>query len=73
MPTANHKPEENSTLRTAGWAAATLAGLALLGLLVAPSLRLLWISLLVLAVAAVPQTLATIRFQARKERERHRR
>jgi hypothetical protein len=57
-------------MRAAGWAAAVLAGLALLGLLVAPSMRLVWIVMLVFAVAAVPQAFVAARLQERRERKR---
>ena len=59
-------------MRAAGWAAAVLAGVAVVGLVAAPSVRLLWIVMLVFAVAAVPQAFAAERLQARRERERDR-
>lgn len=59
-------------MRATGWAAAVLAGLAVVGLVAAPSVRLLWIVMLVFAVAAVPQAFAAERLQARRERERGR-
>ena len=61
-----------STMRATGWAAVVLAALAVAGLVVAPSVRLLWIVMLVFAVAAVPQAFAAERLQARRERERGR-
>jgi hypothetical protein len=51
-------------------ALARTAPLAVLGLVAAPSMRLVWIVMLVFAVAAVPQALAATRQQARRERER---
>jgi fatty acid desaturase len=56
-----------SVLRAAVWAAAVLAGLAVLGLFAAPSLRLVWIVLLVFAIAAVPQALLAARREERRE------
>ena len=53
-----------SPIRAAAWAAAALAAVAVFGMLAVPSLRPIWIILLVLAIAAVPQAL----FQARRGR-----
>jgi membrane protein implicated in regulation of membrane protease activity len=61
-----------STMRATLWAAVVLAALAVAGLIVAPSVRLLWIVMLVFAVAAVPQALAAERLQARRGRGRGR-
>jgi hypothetical protein len=60
-------------VRTVGWAAAVLAAVAVVGLVAARSLLLLWIVLLVLAIAAVPQALGIVRRQRVEERERQER
>ena len=72
MPSSRQATRNASTMRAAGWAAAVLAGVAVVGLVAAPSVRLLWIVMLVFAVAAVPQAFAAERLQARRERERDR-
>ena len=72
MPNSRQTTRNASTMRATGWAAAVLAGLAVVGLVAAPSVRLLWIVMLVFAVAAVPQAFAAERLQARRERERGR-
>jgi membrane protein implicated in regulation of membrane protease activity len=63
----------SSMLRATGWAGVVLAALAVLGLVYAPSLRWIWIAILVLAVTAVPQSLVAVRLQERREREQDRR
>ncbi len=45
----------SSLRRTTLWVAAAFVGLAVAGLAIAPSLRLLWLMLLVFGIAAVPQ------------------
>ena len=45
------------------WSAAALAGFAVLGLLVVPGGRVIWIVLLVFAVMAIPQGIALTREQ----------
>jgi hypothetical protein len=62
-------PFDASTLRVAAWAGAVLAAIGLLGLIYAPSMLVIWITLLVFAVAAVPQTLFATRRGQRRERE----
>lgn len=57
-----------SLITAAGWAAAALAAIAVVGMLAAPSLRPIWIILLVLVIAAVPQAV----FHARRERREQR-
>jgi hypothetical protein len=62
--------EPTGSLVTAtAWAAAVLAGIAVIGLIVVPSLQLVWIILLLLAVAAIPQALLRARGE-RQERAR---
>jgi membrane protein implicated in regulation of membrane protease activity len=70
MQDQKRQPTVNASMRATGWAGAVLAAIAVLGLLAAPSMRLIWIVMLVFAVAAVPQALAAERLQARRERER---
>ena len=70
MPSAKPTTSTGSTLRASAWAAVVLAAVAVVGLVAAPSVRLLWIVLLVFAVAAVPQAFAAERLQARRERAR---
>ena len=72
MPNAKEPTANAATARAAGWAAVVLAALAVAGLFAAPSVRLLWIVMLVFAVAAIPQAFAAERRQARRERERGR-
>jgi hypothetical protein len=50
-------PSVVSLVTATAWAAAGLAAIALIGFAVAPSLRAIWLILVVLAVAAVPQAL----------------
>lgn len=59
-----------SSIRFAGWAGAALAAVGLLGLIYVPSLLLVWITMLVFAVAAVPQALFAVRQARGRERER---
>jgi hypothetical protein len=64
------EPQPRVSLVTAtAWAAAFFAGIAVVGLIAAPSLKPIWIVLLLLAIAAVPQAL----LHARRERRQHRR
>ena len=61
------EPGERSTgslVTATAWAAVGLAAIAVVGLIVAPSLRPAWIIVLLLAVAAVPQAV----LRARRER-----
>jgi uncharacterized membrane protein YfcA len=58
-----------STVRVAAWAGVALAALGLLGLIYVPSLQLVWIGLLVFAIAAVPQALVAVRQARGRERE----
>jgi hypothetical protein len=54
--------------RATAWAGAAIAVIAVLGLLYAPGLLLLWIVLLVFAVAAIPQALLAARSTERRQR-----
>jgi hypothetical protein len=72
-PTREQRQADAALVRTVGWAAAVLAAVAVVGLVAARSLLLLWIVLLVLAIAAVPQALGIVRRQRVEERERQER
>lgn len=61
---------DTSIVRAAAWGAVGLAALAVVGLLAVPELRFIWIVLLVLAVAAVPQTLGIVRRGQARDRVR---
>lgn len=65
MPSTDQTPANASVARAAGWAGAALSALAVLGLFYVPSLRLIWIVMLVLAVGAVPQAIWVARRQDR--------
>jgi membrane protein implicated in regulation of membrane protease activity len=69
MPVPNKPSSDAGTLSAVGWSGAILAVVALIGLTYAPSLRFVWIMLLVLAVASVPQAWLALR-RERRERER---
>jgi hypothetical protein len=73
MSQGKQAPIDASTLRVAAWAGVALAAIGLLGLIYAPSLRLVWIVMLVFAVAAVPQALFAMRGGQRRGRNRRRR
>lgn len=66
------QPASNAaTVRAAGWSGAMLAAIAVIGLFEAPSMRTIWIVILVLGAASVPQAwFALRREQRRAERER---
>jgi hypothetical protein len=53
--------EDSAAARASGWAGVALAGVAVLGLVLAPSLRLVWIVGLVFAVSTVPYALLSLR------------
>lgn len=61
MPLMSDTRERAIERRAIFWSAALVAAIALLGLLFLPAIRLIWIVLLVFAVAAVPQSLAFTR------------
>jgi hypothetical protein len=69
MPVPKKPSSDAATLSAVGWSGAILAVVALAGLSYAPSLRFVWIMLLVLAVASVPQAWLALR-RERRERER---
>lgn len=66
------QPASNAaTVRAAGWSGAMLAAIAVIGLIEAPSMRTIWIVILVLGAASVPQAWFVLRReQQRAERER---
>jgi hypothetical protein len=67
------QPGSNAaTLRAAGWSGAMLAAIAVVGLVEAPSMRTIWIVILVLGAASVPQAWFALRREAQGERERGR-
>jgi hypothetical protein len=70
--TRSRQPASNAaTVRAAGWSGAVMAAIAVVGLVEAPSMRTIWIVILVLGAASVPQAwLALRREQQRAERER---
>ena len=56
------QPGSNAaTLRAAGWSGAMLAAIAVVGLVYAPSMRTIWIVILVLGAASVPQAWFALR------------
>jgi uncharacterized membrane protein YhaH (DUF805 family) len=62
MNKAREQQQPSASLITAAaWAAAALAAIAVIGMLAVPSLRPIWIILLVLAIAAVPQAALHVR------------
>jgi membrane protein implicated in regulation of membrane protease activity len=69
MSQGKQAPSDASTLRVAAWIGVVLAAIGLLGLIYAPSLLVIWIGMLVFAVAAVPQTMFATRRGQRQERE----
>jgi hypothetical protein len=69
MSQGKQAPFDASTLRVAAWAGVVLAAIGLLGLIYVPSLLVIWIVMLVFAVAAVPQTMVAARLGQQRERE----
>jgi hypothetical protein len=69
MPAGKDTSADVATIRAVAWASAALTGLAVLGLFVVPSMRLIFIVMLVFAVAAVPQVF--VAFRPRPRRGRH--
>jgi Flp pilus assembly protein TadB len=71
VPKSRATPGSNAaTVRAAGWSGAMLAAVAVIGLVYAPSMRTIWIVILVLGAASVPQAWFALRRDARRERER---
>ena len=65
------KPSSNSaTLAAAGWSGAVLALIALVGLMYAPSMRTVWIVLLLFGAASVPQAWFALRREQQRDRRR---
>ncbi len=58
-----------ATLRAVGWSGAILAAIAVIGLAYAPSLRTIWIVILVFGAVSVPQAWLALRRDVRRERE----
>lgn len=69
-----HAPRDQQSGRNAvvatAWAAVVVAAVAVAGLMAAPSLQTVWIVLLILAVAAVPQALVVVRRESRERSQR---
>jgi hypothetical protein len=61
----------SSFIRATGWVGAALAALAVLGLILIPSIKPLWIVSLLFAVSAVPQAFFLVRRDERRKRNRH--
>ena len=68
MPAPKQTQMTSAAQRATAWAGVALAAIAVLGLLYARGLLLLWIVLLVFAVAAIPQALLAGRRTERRER-----
>lgn len=70
MPAPERPSSNAATLRAAGWSGAMLAATAVVGLIYAPSMRTIWIAILVLGATSVPQAYFALRREERRERER---
>ena len=70
MPAPRQTPMTPAAQRATAWAGVALAAIAVLGLLYARGLLLLWIVLLVFAIAAIPQALLPGRAERRERRGR---
>lgn len=68
MSEPSKAPRHEATTVAAAWAGALLAAIGTLGLLFAPSLKIVWIVLLVFAIAAVPQAIVLGRRDKRDNR-----
>jgi hypothetical protein len=64
-----HNEVNASTLRATAWAGAGLALIAVLGLLEAPGMKIVWIVMLVFAALSVPQGLIGARLQENKHED----
>lgn len=64
-PQRDEQPTASLVTATA-WSAALFAAIAVVGLFALPSLKLIWIVLLVFAIVAVPQVLLRARSESRK-------
>ncbi len=68
MNKAREQQQPSASLITpTAWAAAALAAIAVVGMLAAPSLLPIWIILLVLGIAAVPQAALHARQERREQ------
>ena len=68
--TRSTQPGSNAaTLRAVGWSGAMLAAIAVVGLVYAPSMRTIWIVILVLGAASVPQAWFALRREQRQGRD----
>lgn len=66
------EPISGRTGRIIAWGGVVLGAVAVLGLIYAPGVLLLWIVLLVFAVASIPQALFARRLYERRSRDPHR-
>jgi hypothetical protein len=73
VPKSPRTPASNAaTVRAAGWSGAIMAAIAVIGLIYAPSMRMIWLVILVLGAASIPQTWFALRRGAQRERKRER-
>jgi len=61
-----------ATLTAVGWSGATLAAIAVAGLVYAPSLRTVWILILIIGAASLPQAWIALRHQTQRQGQRDR-
>jgi hypothetical protein len=59
-----------ATMRATAWSAATLAAVAVVGLLEVPGMRTVWVVILVFAILAVPQSLLAARLAERRRKDK---
>ena len=73
VPKSRPTPASNAaTVRAAGWSGAMLAAIAVIGLIYAPSMQTIWIVILVLGAASVPQAWFALRREAQRAGKRER-
>ena len=70
MPTRNQPSSNAATLRACAWSGASLTAIAVAGLIFAPGMRTIWIVILVLGAASVPQAFFALRRDERRRQER---
>jgi hypothetical protein len=70
VPVRRQRPNElnPSAMRATAWSGAGLAVVAVLGLLEAPGMKIVWIVMLVFSVLSVPQGLLAARLQEKKQK-----
>ena len=62
--------EAAKQFRATAWSAVGLAAAAVAGLIAVPGMRMIWIVMLVFAVAAVPQSLFAAHLHERRRKDR---